>query len=268
VVVDIAPPARHKRASGAERAFNLAAAGPSERIAVFVAESRFGLPVTELALRLGVPAAACTGHVPATATVLAGHVVDREFLDATLNRWRERLAQYHRQHPLEPGPNREAFRTGVLPDASPALFDAIVAADTNIAVTGDFVHLRTHKVALQQDEEDAARRILQAFQDAGLEAPSAAAVLQSAGVEPARAESVLRLLLRDGRLVRINSESIVHPTAIARVRSILESRKGTRFSVGEFKDWTGVSRKYAIPLLEYLDRQRLTRREGDTRTIL
>ena len=49
---------------------------------------------------------------------------------------------------------------------------------------------------------------------------------------------------------------------------MLSQHKGARFSVAEFKDWTGVSRKYAIPLLEWLDRERLTRRDGDSRVVL
>jgi selenocysteine-specific elongation factor len=52
------------------------------------------------------------------------------------------------------------------------------------------------------------------------------------------------------------------------LRALLAQRKGSRFSVPEFKDWTGVSRKYAIPLLEFLDRERVTRREGDERVVV
>ena len=49
---------------------------------------------------------------------------------------------------------------------------------------------------------------------------------------------------------------------------MLAARKAERFSVGAFKEWTGISRKYAIPLLEFLDRERITRREGDVRLVL
>jgi selenocysteine-specific elongation factor len=59
-----------------------------------------------------------------------------------------------------------------------------------------------------------------------------------------------------------------HPAAIQSLRALLAQRKGTHFGVPEFKDWTGISRKYAIPLLEYLDRERVTRRDGDSRVIL
>ena len=59
-----------------------------------------------------------------------------------------------------------------------------------------------------------------------------------------------------------------HQSAIDSLRRLLASRKSTRFNVGNFKDWTGISRKYAIPLLEFLDREHVTRREGDERLVL
>jgi selenocysteine-specific elongation factor len=52
------------------------------------------------------------------------------------------------------------------------------------------------------------------------------------------------------------------------LRQLLATRKSTRFTVAAFKDWTGISRKYAIPLLEYLDRERITRRDGEERLVL
>jgi selenocysteine-specific elongation factor len=52
------------------------------------------------------------------------------------------------------------------------------------------------------------------------------------------------------------------------LRALLAPKKGVQFAVPEFKDWTGISRKYAIPLLEYLDREHVTKREGDSRVIL
>jgi selenocysteine-specific elongation factor len=69
-------------------------------------------------------------------------------------------------------------------------------------------------------------------------------------------------------LVRVGDELIYHASAIDTLRQTLKSRKGQRFSVAEFKDWTSVSRKYAIPLLEFLDRERVTRREGDSRIVI
>jgi selenocysteine-specific elongation factor len=86
-------------------------------------------------------------------------------------------------------------------------------------------------------------------------------------VEAGRAKSLLSLLLRDGRLVRIGAGLIYHRDAVGQLKQVLAARRGQRFQVGEFKEWTGVSRKFAIPLLEFLDRERITRRDGDARLI-
>jgi selenocysteine-specific elongation factor len=92
-------------------------------------------------------------------------------------------------------------------------------------------------------------------------------VLAKSGLEAARARSILQLLLRDKKLIRISDELVFHPTVIQSLRELLAKHKGTRFTVPEFKEWTGVSRKYAIPLLEFLDREHITRREGDQRLV-
>jgi len=95
-----------------------------------------------------------------------------------------------------------------------------------------------------------------------------AEVLAKSGVEPARARSLLQILLREKRLVRISEDLVFHQSALGQLRELLARHKGERFRVPEFKEWTGISRKYAIPLLEFLDRERITRREGDERIVL
>jgi len=68
--------------------------------------------------------------------------------------------------------------------------------------------------------------------------------------------------------VRVSMELVFHASAIEGLKTLLAAKKGQRFNVGDFKDWTGASRKYAIPLLEFLDRERVTRRDGDDRIVL
>jgi selenocysteine-specific elongation factor len=87
-------------------------------------------------------------------------------------------------------------------------------------------------------------------------------------VEAARARTLLDILLREKRLVRISQDLVFHQSAMEKLRSLLAGRRHARFTVPAFKEWTGISRKYAIPLLEYLDRAHITRREGDERLIL
>ena len=79
------------------------------------------------------------------------------------------------------------------------------------------------------------------------------------------------ILLREKNLVRVSPELIFHRRALDELKeklSTYKKSKGERISVPSFKELTGITRKYAIPLLEYLDRERVTRRAGDERVIL
>jgi len=96
-------------------------------------------------------------------------------------------------------------------------------------------------------------------------------VLARLGMETKRAERLLQILLREKNLVRVSPELIFHRRALDELKEKLatyKKSKGERISVPSFKDLTGITRKYAIPLLEYLDRERVTRRAGDERVIL
>jgi selenocysteine-specific elongation factor len=101
--------------------------------------------------------------------------------------------------------------------------------------------------------------------------PSVKEVLAKLSVETNRAEKLLQILLREKMLIRVTPELIFHQDALAQLRDQLlvhKKNKGERIGVPAFKELTGITRKYAIPLLEYLDRERVTRRAGDERVIL
>jgi selenocysteine-specific elongation factor len=83
-----------------------------------------------------------------------------------------------------------------------------------------------------------------------------------------KARGLLEALIKNQKLARVSEDMVFHAEVIAHLRKSLAAHKGRRFSVPEFKSWTNISRKYAIPLLEYLDHQRVTRRDGDTRVVL
>jgi selenocysteine-specific elongation factor len=95
-------------------------------------------------------------------------------------------------------------------------------------------------------------------------------VLASLKVDKIRAQKIVTLLLRDKVLVKISEELVFHQAALLDLRHKIAALKAAtpKIDVARFKDLTGVSRKYAIPLLEYLDRERVTRRVGDERMIL
>jgi len=80
----------------------------------------------------------------------------------------------------------------------------------------------------------------------------------------------MTLLLREGVLVKLGDELVFHRAALEQLRRLVTAEKSRtpNLDVGRFKDLIGVTRKHAIPLLEYLDRERVTRRVGDLREIL
>lgn len=286
VVLDIAPPARMRRLDAARRARALAGASARERLALLLKEAPYGLSTTELIARTGwtqveIEKAVDPGSTvalpqsssetpPASAArpAVSRWLIDRGRRDALLAAARDQLAAFHKANPLSPGMGREAFRMQALPDAPPFVFDALLAADSQIAAEGETVRRAAHKLALRQDEQSALDNIEAAFARAGLSVPPVGEVLASSGVEPARARSLLQLLLRDKRLVRVSEDLTFHRAALEQLRELVRRHKGEQFTVPAFKDWTGISRKYAIPLLEFLDRERVTRRVGDERVVL
>ena len=126
------------------------------------------------------------------------------------------------------------------------------------------------QIVLKEDEERARQQIAAAFEGAGLAVPSVKEVLARLPVEPQRARKILLILIKEKTLIKVTEELMFHHSAIEQLRRTLAGYKAgsDRISVPAFKELTGITRKYAIPLLEYLDRERVTRRVGDERQIL
>ena len=146
-----------------------------------------------------------------------------------------------------------------------------LAGEKKLDVQGELVKRAGAQIALLPEEAKAKEEIERAFSGAALAVPSVKEVLAKLSVEAKRAEKLLQILLREKSLVRVSPELIFHRDALAHLKEQLvayKKAKGERISVPLFKDLTGITRKYAIPLLEYLDRERVTRRAGDERVIL
>jgi selenocysteine-specific elongation factor len=274
VVLDIAPPRR----AHLYRLRILETSPLPERIALLARESRYGIGMADLVARTGLleadlrkASAAAASQTSASVTVLESPqfwLLDPGWVTNQLEALHEHLKQFHRQNPLLAGVSKEELRSKHLAGAPPWLMDALLARSNTLTAEGEAVRLSSHNVTLKQDEEDAAAKIENAFRAGGLATPAVHEVLAKSGVDPTRARTLLQLMLRDRRLVRVSDELVFHASAMQSLRALLAQKKGQRFSVPEFKDWTGVSRKYAIPLLEYLDRDRITRRDGDLRAVL
>ncbi len=181
------------------------------------------------------------------------------------------LDDFHKRNPLVPGISKEELREIVR--SSPGIFDALIdilVQGKRLELAGDLVRLPGRGVVLKDEEAESKKIIEQAFSSAGLRVPALYNVLAGLKLDKARAQKIVTLLLRDKILVKISDELVFHQSALQHLRGQLTAykTKSPKIDVGEFKELTGVSRKYAIPLLEYLDRERVTKRVGDERVIL
>ncbi len=253
-----------------------------EVLAQLTQRSLFGLPQSEIPARTGWT----DPEIRETIRVIAGAkrvrliAAEPPLLFATawfeelLKKITDRVDRFHKENPLQPGAAREDLRVNLARRLRPEIFRAALeelTAQKKIELHGELVKRAGSQISLLPDEAKAKEQIEAAFASAGLAVPSAKEVLATLSVEARRSEKLLQLLLREKALHRVTAELIFHREALAELRVKLaayKKAKGERISVPAFKDLTGITRKYAIPLLEYLDRERVTRRQGDERVIL
>jgi selenocysteine-specific elongation factor len=181
------------------------------------------------------------------------------------------LDAFQKKHPLVNGMSREELRAQV--DAVDAVFQSILQAlaqEKKIEIAGELVRLPGRGVVMKDEEAESKKKIEEAFASAALKVPALQDVLAGLKIDKARAQKIVTLLLRDKILTKISDDLVFHRTALEdlRKRVAAHKTKSATIDVATFKELTGVSRKYAIPLLEYLDRERVTRRVGDARQIL
>jgi selenocysteine-specific elongation factor len=264
-VLDIRPPVK----LSASRMPVLAGADLRAKLALLVSESPFGVSLVSLVARTGLPSKVL--REAKAAMVIEDPqpwLIDPALFHNARQRLKEAVAAFHKQNPLLPGVPIEQLRATVFPGAPAFFTDSVLASESGLVHEGENVRLASHSLALKQDEEQAFSRMEAVFLAAGLNVPPVSEVLLKSGVDEARARTLLQMLLRQRRLIRISETMVFHASAIDNLKHALAGRKGRRFQVGDFKEWTGVSRKYAIPLLEFFDREKVTRREGDFRFVL
>ncbi|HVB35338.1 MAG TPA: selenocysteine-specific translation elongation factor [Patescibacteria group bacterium] len=184
------------------------------------------------------------------------------------------LEEFHRANPLAAAMPKQELRERAGRNQRPEIFRAALDGlilEGRVALAADRVMRAGRKIVFTAEEERARGEIERAFEQAGLAAPRLAEILPRLPVDPKRAEKLLQILVGERVLLKISDDLLVHARSAAKLRAMLadyKQRKGDRLSVAAFKEMAGISRKYAIPLLEYLDRERVTRRVGEERVIL
>jgi selenocysteine-specific elongation factor len=189
--------------------------------------------------------------------------VKREILEAA--------EEFHKQNRLAAGMTAASLREGAHSNAEVfnASLDALLQ-DRKIETVGELLRLPGRGVVMKDEESESRKVIEQTFAAAGLRVPALKDVLAGLKIDQARAHKIMTLLLREKVLIKVSDDLVFHQAALTQLRQTLAAQKllSPRLDVARFKELTGVSRKYAIPLLEYLDRERVTKRVGDERVIL
>jgi len=279
------PLPRRLRAKEAPREAYLSAVERNDRTEILgqlVERTLFGLPQKGIAARTGWTDSEIGEAVRNSASLKRVRMVAADSpvlfpaaaFDELKRKIADRIERFHRENPLQPGIPREELRAALARRLRPEIFRSALeelVLQKKLEFGGELVKRAGAEVSLLPEEVKAKDEIEAAFASAGLAVPSVKEVLARLSIEARRSEKLLQLLLRDKSLLRVTPELIFHRDALRELRGKLASYKkarGERISVPVFKDLTGITRKYAIPLLEYLDRERVTRRQGDERVIL
>jgi selenocysteine-specific elongation factor len=273
------------RAAARARLAALEGADRAARLAFFVESAgERGLPRAEAAARTGwrddvLEAAAAEGRGRGAFVETEGVLVAREVFDGLVRAAVAEVEAHHGREPLSRGLARETLRERVFSRAAPELFRAALRkaeeAGTLVAER-ELVRAAGHSLDLSPADAALRDRLEAVYRDAALEAPALEEAFARAGGDGAKREhlrKLLQLLLDAGALVRVKEDLLFHREALERLTAALRDYAATRapdrlIDVAAFKELSGVSRKYAIPLLEYFDLKRVTRRAGDRRLIL
>ena len=276
VVLENAPPRKLQNSAEYIDFLRQLATGPREAAlrARIAAAGERGLTVAEAVARTGWTPQQVTETTAAIPEIsrIGDYVVANNALNQVAEQLVSTLDRFHTQNPLVAGMSKEELR-GSLPNVAQEVFSCAFEAAVRagkLALAGELVCLPGRGVVMKDEESESKKIIEEAFASAGLKVPAMKDVLGGLKVDKARAQKIVTLLLRDKVLVKISDDLLFHKNALAdlRQRLVEEKVKSPQLDVARFKDLTGVTRKYAIPLLEYLDREHVTRRVGDARVIL
>ena len=237
-----------------------------------------GIEVPLLAARLTVPLEHLSAEIPASASMVAlgqdpAVVVSRAALTRLGQEAMAALEAFHEASPLKAAMPREELRGRVFSEAAAVAFDQVLAdlaAAGRVRLLPDAVAAARHEVRLSAGEEEARQLLLETARAAGLSGVELPALAERSKRDVKVLERVSRVLATERVLGRVGDGLLVHTEHLEALKRKVRERwpAGSKIEVGAFKDLTGLSRKYVIPLLEYLDREKVTRRAGNDRLVL
>jgi len=182
------------------------------------------------------------------------------------------LQDFHHNHPLKPGLPLEEARQRLGRGVSEELFKYLLnemKAKGAIEVSGVVIHQASHKASLKAEQVKLKNEIESALRAHGLTPPTVREFAAQLSVSSEEIKNLLDLLVTEEALIRVKEDLYFLKDHIVALRQKLISflEKNKELTPGDFKEITGVTRKYAIPLLEFFDRKKVTMRKGDVRLL-
>jgi selenocysteine-specific elongation factor len=198
--------------------------------------------------------------------------VHREVLNKLTQMIKEQLEEFHRRQPLRSGMSKEELFARMPGGVDAKLFNEVIqrlARNDDIVQEKDLVRLSSHQVALAGKQQKVREKLELIYRQAGLQPPFFREVAQSLGVSDGEARQILNWMLEQGLLVKVKEDMYFHRGVLEELRQRLLDFFGEQeeITTSQFKELTQTSRKYTIPLLEFLDTTRFTIRVGDVRRL-
>lgn len=270
---------RHKRFDPAvvEQLESLLSGDPAGRMLAIVAQSPAGMDEKELARRAETEASRVSRWLQQLEereqVVRVGEVwFARSVWQELRERVRQALGRYHQKNLLRAGMPREELRSITARHLSPRLFEALLARwqEEGVLVSqGTLVRLADFSICLNERQQRLAERVAQVIREGRATSPPVSVIAQQVGAPPDAVRAMIEILLEMGVLVRLEKEMFFHREVLQELADLVRRtiREKGSLSVGEFRNLTGSSRKFAVPLLGYFDNIRLTRRVEDVRVL-
>jgi len=252
-----------------------------ERLAEIVRRaSHDGIDPRGLVIRTGLPLAQVRKSLDLLFSRRQAILLDREETKAIAPEVYEELQRkmieairaHHEKFPLREGLSREELRMRLGAFIGPKLFHAAMRdleKNGKIVTDRENIRLPDHRVSLQADQESLRREIAEWYRKAALAPPSLREVAEKFTEHKSQVGNILNVMLKDGTLTKINEDLCFDGPALSRLRENYKNLllKDGRATPATFKELTGLSRKYIIPLMEYFDVTKLTVRSGDHRLL-
>lgn len=206
------------------------------------------------------------------ARITEGLYLHQSFLETQGKRLSNILREYHTANPLKEGMKKEELRSRFLPQQEQAVADGLLAyyeQAERIKFTNGMASLFKFKVKFDEEAARITEAMEKIYKEAAYAPPATDEVLAQAGKDSKKCQQVHAALVGAGTLVRMDAQICFHREHYDRAVELIcgKAREQGQITLAEVRDLLGTSRKFAIAILETLDREKVTKKVGDARVL-